>query len=309
VVVDLTDTGLRLERTNNVLFVGVRFRNGRTRLTEVRDVRFWYCEFTFPAAEWHRQYTAAGGPLTAHRDQRAELIAGMANPMPTGLWVTTSDGVGVYGSDLHDVGDDGIMLVNTDGVRVEGTRIWNISEDSYDPGRSFGNSGDWFHNDGIQDVSGGAGIAIEDSWVGQKIQWTADRRELNDTHFRRLWLAGSSTFGMIAAVRGGGRILASSMTDIRAFANGRAVYPSHDRARTDFVDGTQRAVWPRQHFEAGRFELPATNIDTTTPAGIATTNGRLNDINQVRDHPDNPANRWRTAHPYTTWNTHLTNNP
>jgi hypothetical protein len=33
--------------------------------------------------------------------------------------------------------------------------------------------------------------------------------------------------------------------------------------------------------------------------------GLLGDMASVRDHPDNPANRWRAENPYSSWATYL----
>ena len=100
----------------------------------------------------------------------------------------------------------------------------------------------------------------------------------------------------------------SSQSDIRAFANGqnRGSYREEsDTFRTDFVDGDQVAVWPDQHHEKGVFELRADRVTDTVPSGITTEDGLLRDVAEIRDHPGNPANRWRKTHPYRTWRQYL----
>jgi hypothetical protein len=236
----------------------------------------------------------------------------MANPLPTAIRMRAgveSGGdnarIGVFGSDFHDIGDDAIFLADARAVRLEGLRIWNVDEKSFDPGQVYGNDQDWFHNDGIQTVGAISDVQIADSWIGQKIQWGAEGGDIEDVDVRRLWFAGSSTFGQINAVENGGKILDNTQDDVRVFANGQKNGVAHDKLRTDFVDGVQRAIWPRQYLQAGVFEIPATNVTTAVPAGITLSNGKLTNINEVRDHPENPANKWRRAHRYATWGSFL----
>lgn len=307
VVVDLADTGLRLDATTRrIVFVGFKFVNGMVRLGGVDDIQFWYCDFTSPPAQWAAKYRAAGGTVPAARNQRTGLIAKLANPLPTGIRMTstrtwTNHDIGIYGSDIHDVGDDGMFLADVGGLRVAGVRIWDVDEHGIDPGASFGNGGDWFHNDGIQTAGAIDDVEITDSWIGQKLQWGATGDDITNARFRRVWLAGSRTFGMINGVADGGRILANSMEDVRAFGNGQA-HGGHDADtdafRTDFVDGRQVAQWPRAYEAPGRFELSVRGVDLSVPSGIRIRDGVLVDVDQVRDHPRNPANVWRRAHPY-----------
>jgi hypothetical protein len=312
VTVDLSETGLSLDDgTSRVIFVGFRFVNGSVRMAGVQDIHFWYCDFSFPPEEWARQYRAAGGTVPADRAARNRFASRMANPLPTSVRarpgvVDPSRGnqrIGFWGSDFHDIGDDAIFLSDTETVLMAGLRIWNVDERQADPGRTYGNSQDWFHNDGIQTLGALRGVAIADSWIGQKIQWEASGRDIVNADFRRLWLAGSSTFGQINDTRNGGRILANTQQDIRAFGNGQT-HRSHDNMRTDFVDGRQQAVWGVQFHRPGSFEMVASGVTIGAPAGITVNgDGRLADIAQVRDHRENPANQWRVTHPYASWRT------
>ena len=310
VVVDLRDTGLKLnDGTSNVVFVGFTFVNGTVQLAGVHDVHFWYCDFSFTPDEWTRQYQQAGGRVPADHRMRDAITPRMANPFPTGARVregvfdrsVLSERVGFWGSDFHDLADDGILLSGARGVSLVGLRIWNVDEKRSDPGQSLGSSQDWFHNDGIQTVGDIQDVHILDSWIGQKIQWGAEGRDIRDVEFRRLWYAGSSTFGEINEVKGSGRILNNTQQDIRVFANGQKNGPAFDGFQTDFVDGAQRAVWSRHYQKAGVFEIAATRVTLGAPAGVTVAGGRLTDINQVRNHRDNPANQWRQTHGYATW--------
>lgn len=314
VVVDLRDTGLQLDDgTSKIVFVGFRFVNGTVRLSGVRDVHFWYCSFSFPAEEWARQYAAAGGSAPADRRVRNEFGTRMANPLPTavrmrqGMRNTSleNERVGFWGSDFSDIGDDGIFVTRAQQVNVAGVRIWNIDERRADPGRTLGSSQDWFHNDAIQTVGGVRGVVVADSWIGQKVQWGAEGRHIESSAFRNLWYAGSSTFGQINDIRNGGRILGNVQDNIRAFGNGQRNGLNFDFLRTDFVDGVQRGIGDRHYYQAGVFEMTTTRVTTGPPAGVVVRDGRLVDINQVRDHQDNPANRWRAAQPYATYATFL----
>ena len=317
VIVDLDDTGLQLdEGTSKVLFVGFTFVNGEVRLGGVTDVAFWYCDFSFPPEQWTRQYQKAGGTTApADRKVRDDFGTKMPNPLPTGIRLRTGEEsnvgntrVGVFGSDLHDLGDDGLFLTDAKGIRLEGLRIWNIDEKSSDPGQSLGSNEDWFHNDGIQTVGGIQDVHILDSWIGQKVQWGAEDSDIRDVEFRRLWYAGSSTFGQINEVKGSGRILNNTQQDIRAFGNGQRGAksdPAFDLFRTDFVDGKQRAVWPNDFSQRGVFEMTSSAVTEEAPPGVAVADGVLVNVAQLLDRPDNPANQWRTAHPYATYSAYV----
>jgi hypothetical protein len=239
----------------------------------------------------------------------------MANFLPSAIRAQPGNAdntnIEVYGSDLHDLGDDGIFFYDTAGFRVEGSRIWNVNEKTDDPGQTLGNSDDWFHNDGLQTSGGVSDVHVQDSWLGQKIQWAAEKGKTNsNTEFSRLWLAGSTTYGNINGISSGGKILSTTQRDIKVFKNGQA--PSgagydadFDNFRTDFVDNSQRAIWPQTYFAAGQFEVSASNITTGVPVGMNLTDGLISDINQIRDYPTNPANLWRIAHPYVTYAVYL----
>ena len=317
VVVDLRETGLQLEEgTSKIVFVGFRFVDGMVRLAGVDSVNFWYCEFTSPPEAWQEQFRAAGGPDEAPRAERGKYIRDLPNPLPTAIRLTGGSGarprrsrsVGIYGSDIHDVGDDALYVVHADGVRLAGLRIWDVDERGIDPGRAFGNSGDWFHNDGIQTTGSLSDFELTDSWVGEKIQWAADGQDVTNVRFRRLWLAGSRTFGQINGISGRGRILDMTIDDVRAFANGQGdgtYLEETDTVRTDFVDGRQIAIWPRTHHAPGRFEIAMSGTDDAVPGGVVVADGLLSDIAQVREHDDNPANRWRAEHPYDAYRRYL----
>lgn len=303
VVVDLRTSGLRLEApTRKVVFVGFRFVDGMVRLGGVEDVHFWYCEFEFPAEEWDRQFRAAGGDAPAHRSQRSAMITSMANPLPTALRIRSVDGhrnarIGVFGSDIHHVGDDGIFFTSVDGLRLEGVRIWDVDEKGFDPGHSFGDDADWFHNDALQTAGSVRDIEIRDSWFGQKVQWTAQEQDIVDATFERVWIAGSRTWAQIVGVHGEGRILRNRQRAILIFGNRHA-------DRVDYVDGVRQALWPDQHHDAGRFEM-TTDAGTALPAGISLNQDGVADAELVRDHAMNPANQWRAAHPYESYGDHL----
>ena len=130
VVVDLTYDHLTLEAgTSRVLFVGFKFING-TVTVRADDVAFWYTEHTFPIEEWNRQYQAAGGNKNA--------LLSMENPLPKTIWIGESSNrtvlrTQIVGSDIHDVGDDGVFVDHSQGAAIVGSRIWNVLEKSYDP--------------------------------------------------------------------------------------------------------------------------------------------------------------------------------
>jgi hypothetical protein len=312
VVVDLSETGLELDHgTNKVVFVGFKFVNGMVRLAGVEDVSFWYCEFTFPPEEWFRQYTLAGGTAPVRSSERSGPSAEMANPHPTAIRMRHGDDgernlrVGVYGSDLHDLGDDGVFLGHAQSVRLEGLRIWDVDDKQrYDPGERFAVSDDWFHNDSIQAVAPTSEVVIADSWLGEKVQWGTSNGTIAGARFERLWIAGSRTFGQLSVLNGTGKILDTTQTEIRAFANGQnrgSYVAGQDRFRSDFVDGEQVAIWPAQHREKGVFEIRARQVVDTVPLGITTRAGVLTDLGEIQDHRNNPANRWRAQHPYASW--------
>lgn len=306
-IVDLSTTGFRLTGSAKgndvrVVFVGFTFRNGMVAVEGVRNVVFWYCDFTFPAAEWQRQYVAAGGaaarPSTSVRNR-------MANPFPSAFRMRSdvarptvpSRDIGIYGSDIHDVGDDGVFFYSTSGLTLQGVRIWGVDEGTHDPQ-------DWWHNDSVQTTGGTNGVRIEDSYLGQKVQWGAQAGDIANLRATRLWIAGSHTVAWINDVWRGRRLVSSVQEDIRAWGNGQTAWGGYnrgyDKVRLDILDGVHR-VWGGPSHGSNRLVMPGTRLSDAAPAGVGMRNGTMTDVRQALEHPDNPANRWRAEHGLHDW--------
>ena len=114
VVVDLSSGMLNLyPTTSRIMFVGFKFVNGVVKMQAVDNIRFWYCEHTFPAAEWYRQWVAAGGGHDVSQAQGLAAMNKMANSKPDALVIAQYNGVSskrveILGADIHDVGASGI---------------------------------------------------------------------------------------------------------------------------------------------------------------------------------------------------------
>ena len=77
--------------------------------------------------------------------------------------------------------------------------------------------------------------------------------------------------------------------------------PGYDQLRVDFVDGRE-VTWPDSLHDS-RLDIVSrgTNLNQQPPAGVAMSGRRMEDQSQALDNLLNPANVWRSAHPYDSW--------
>ena len=333
VTVDLS--GKRLTSTlgtSRICFSGINFENGIFRMEGNELIRFWYCNWTYPIDVWHAQYLAQGCvayppaiPRTGGSVNRGtewpKIMALTQNNSPQITQVAPTSApnknIEFYGNDWSEIGDDGFSGYSANDMKMIGCRIWHTRSRTPiadggdnvegDPGNSLGSSQDWIHNDSVQTTGGWLRFAMADTWLGQNMQFAGEGKANTDCTFNRVWLAGSTAFGMQigTAINAAGKILSCTMDDCRAFCNGQlngAAYNKLSHDYQSFYGGT--ADWPNTIHIAGQFEFIRTNIDLTIPSGIATTTVSgvpiLNNINEVRDHGENPANIWRAANPYSS---------
>lgn len=289
-----------------IMFIGFKFVNGAIQVQGVEYLRFWYCEWTFPADEWNRQFIAAGGKPTDMDYSITWTTLKMANPIPSAFRIRQGMSAGkphnrfieIYGSDIHDMGDDGVFFYGASDVKLQGLRIWDIdeAEDGIDYDK---NPRDWWHNDSIQITGDVHRTTISDSWTGQKIQWGAAGKPADGVLFRNMWMAGSTNAGIIVASVNNG-VNRGRFENTRGFAN-------HFAWRIDVISPLPNKTWPASHNDP-RINFTTSNIDLTTPSGVSInpSTGMLANPDQVKNHPQNPANIWRSAHPYGSWTSYLT---
>ena len=303
VVVDMTSTPLVLDpTTSRVLFVGFKFQNGVVSV-QGDDIAFWYTEHTFPIEEWNNQFQAAGGNMTA--------LETMANGVPKTVWIGNSPVYRVVqrtqflGADIHDVGDDGIYVDKSQSGVIDGTKIWNVNEKTYDPGYNPWNPNitDLIHNDGIQIPGAVWDLTVADSYVGQTITVGGDNASVKNLTWRNLWLSRADGVGMDFYSQNN-YSLTGQMSDIRSWGEGYAQNPYDpwwDQLRVDIVNSVL-VRWPTDlNSPLLAITSSGTNLNQSPPPGVTMTNGKMLDQSQALDNPLNPANVWRASHPYNTW--------
>ena len=303
VVVDMSAGPLTLDvGSSRVLFVGFKFINGTVNVRG-DDIAFWYTEHTFPIETWNDQFKAAGGNSNA--------LKTMINGVPKGIWIGDQTNgkilqrTQILGADVHDVGDDGIYVDKSQNGLVQGVRIWNIEKKNYDPGYNPWNPSikELIHNDGLQIIGAVYNFTLADSYVGQTITVGGDNAPSKNLTWKDLWVARADGAGMIFYSANGYQVT-GSMQDVRAWSNGFTqdpYRPDFDQLRVDIAGGRQ-AIWPQSlGSQAVDISSEGTNLNQQAPAGVSMDGPRMHDQSEALDSPDNPANVWRRAHPYTSW--------
>jgi hypothetical protein len=254
-VVDLSGGDLVLEaRTSRVMFVGLAFRDGAVR-AKGTDLRFWHTTHTFPVEVW-----------AAEPEPRIRRV-------PRTLYVTHgATRVGFHGSEIHDVGDDGLLVNNASDVLVEGVRITRVNEKSYDPQ-------DLIHNDAIQTTGRVSRLQIRDSELGAALWVGTERSGDVSLSVENTWLHGSVSVGIGLAAKttddGVPLRVVGRRSDVVSFGH------NSGRDRADFVDGVQRPPGSRP----GRVVMEDRNVRTDPPPSTAVS----------------PALEWRARNPYASW--------
>lgn len=303
VILDLSGGMLNLwPGSSNVTFDGIIFRNGTVKLQGCTDITFHRTDHTFPPDEWYRQWVAAGGGHDVPMSQGLAAMKAMPNPHPdclvtaganwNGTWVEC-ERVAVLGADVHDVCATGITVAGKS-MHIAGTKVWNCSEImsnglSADPGYGgvevdpLEGQHDAFHPDSVFAGGGLSDSLIEHSCFLQRIQWGAQVGAIYRAVFNDLWLAGSSTAGIV--VDAINHTNSGAMTNIRSFGNRYGV-----RVDIGRPPNSGNAVWPKEWYPA----LTMSGIDTSSPVGDMQLDGTVN-VAKVLADPTNPANVWRKA--------------
>jgi hypothetical protein len=262
VVVDLTDAPLVLgPRASRILFVGIHFENGSV---DVRgnNIGFWYTDHTFPATVWARE-----GPR-GHPEDGVYHSADTVH-----AYTDSTRDVTFAGADVHHTGD-AFDISNSHRTTIVGTHIWALSDQGVDPN-------DTVHPDAIDGVGGGSTeLHVADSWVQGRIILKDRAGEAGghrDFLFENDWVSNSPSAGFtFTASRGGG--IFGERRNIRSWGHTNG----HDRI--DQIDG--RVTYDSaENREPSRIDVRDVDVVTRPPAAGAV----------------NPAEEWRGAHPYDSW--------
>jgi hypothetical protein len=266
VTVNLANTGLTLDAsTSRILFVGFKFVNGPI-FTYGTDIAFWYTDHSYPATTWAAQGYKFNSNDTMH------------------AYATTSKGISLYGSDLHDAGD-AIDVSNSTGTHLEGVNIWNLTD-----GGSKLDPQDHVHPDAIDATTGNVtNLSVSYSWIRGDIMVqdgaTAKTSGGPDTGlvFSHTWVSNSPSAGFqfnssrTTTPRG----IFGQLNDVRMFSEHSGY------GRIDRVDG-KMYYSPNQ--VPSRVNVTETQVSNSAPSTDAAT---LN--------AESPAQQWRAAHPYDSW--------
>lgn len=323
-VIDLSSSGMALNtksptatgRDFRIMFVGLKFSNGEIRNANVRKLRFWHTEHTFPYTAWQSQYEAAGGTAGT---LNIDPVTDMANSGGTAIRnyndVTINSPnygnyVSVYGAYIHNMAEDGIYYQGFFDCEVRGTRIVDCYHHTYSPS-------DYFHSDGMQ-FEWGARIYVTDSYIGSKIQFESYNSNLDNIQFGAgpldgggdNWYGGSHDLGMIydTAPSGIQRDITDCYVSGQWFNNGQYKNGSDG----DTASPTYNASW--DIFQLGFGDPPTGltfNLTHSTPAGVTVSSGLITDhpnLASVVNHASNPANLWLAANPYSSWPAYFAGN-
>lgn len=334
-VVDLSSTGFNVGGTVNhfavgfgnatyrnlrIMFVGVKFVNGALYLPSCRNVRFWGCDFTFPAHQWNLQYVAAGGD-NASVVLNNSVVNGMANPTSQTIRV---DDVGsgpfsVNWCDFHNIGEDGIFDSSYATWEVVGNRFWDIYHHNIPKASAYSDDGvnylnpvnglTCMHSDCFQS-EGGSNITFTDNQACGHLELTSANTSLSVV-INRIWTFGCEGNGASLTELNGNSTNGSVdnvLWDANGqYAGGTGAHPAHSQVNDN--------GWNGEHFpDPSHFTVGT--ITRGLPSGVTKTNGLLDDLTgpnfpdipSITNHAANPANLWRAAHPYSSWATYFSGN-
>lgn len=305
--------------SSNIVLAGFKARNG-TIVNNGDGISLWYHDGSFPIEVWDAMYHAAGGGTgDPVRDKAA--IQRMKHPVCKAVWIGL-DTKGhqlkrnyVFGSDIHDCGDDGVFFDKTSGG-IMGHRIWNVEEKQYDPNVNPWNSGDLFHNDAVQ-TPGAVDLQIASGYQQCVSNLGGDNAScilaLDD-----LWIAGSGAVGLLV-ISQKNLYTQLSLRSVVGWSNGMGFRNDSgwNTMMTQFCDDRQIISWGTQDVTSsqggavgmGRFNIPnrfvtkdlGGNSDRVSPGGFAMQGPYLEDKLAPLNDPRNPALRWRERNPYMSW--------
>lgn len=310
-----------------ICFDDVHVVNGMMQFSGGRGIDYWYSSTTFPTDEWRLQYEAAclasGVPIawpipdTLQYQRVRDDFFGYymkGNGQNSGLRLQQGAGgfycmyVGVFGSDIHNCGNDGIFLGRSGhGIRVEGTMTWSNVGDL-----GGGATETWFHNDDVQFTGLEFDIAFAYCMLG-RVYLGIETGPVDYITFDDIWSCGSLSvaYDIYTAVYNfGTHCHIGGDRPVKVFGNGQYVHNNRLTIPTPAYGGSG---WDKAETVTGSPTL-ARVYDQSWPAGlspVADSFGNVGllpgqtDLTVLRARTDNPANVWRAAHPIDTRDDYL----
>jgi hypothetical protein len=227
---DLDFTGVAAR----VLFVGFKFINGKVYVGSDR-LRFWYCEFTFPASVWNAENghgnTSGGFYHGYHQECRTLQMKSGNNHVETYGCDFHGTGTAIYfegggspnftttGAKLYDLTDGGGSVDPLDNVHPDGMALFgqhsntNITDTYIHP-----------------DNDGTAGIGTENSRANASVINLTD-----------VWITGAGNAGMVTGDGGIGDSLSGTLTRVHIWNNGTGAHDGRP-AGADTNDSTWQFV-------------------------------------------------------------------
>jgi hypothetical protein len=267
--------------TKRVLFVGFKFINGKVYIGCDR-IRFWHCEFTFPASTWNAENghsnTSGGFYHSYHQEARTiQLKSGNSNigvyggnvhGTGTGLYCESGGAatLTVAGTEFYDLTDGGVSVdpldnVHPDGMALFGRQTLSTVSDTY------------IHPDN----GGTAGIGTE--------AYVASASVINMTN---VWITAAGNAGMVTGDSGVGDSTSGTWTNVHMWGNGTGHPGEVNASFWNFIEydaGVDNGLYninSHHHF------TPTTSCNT----GVTQTG-------------TDPATAWKASNTVTDWPTYF----
>lgn len=263
-----------------------------------------------------------GCGLTFAQWRKVADAVSMAGPVRVQGSTGASMRIGFHGVDIDGSYNDGLYFAGTFDLLAEGMSITDVSE--YENGVSvdvgwalFGTPvEDQFHNDAIQIGSHSWRPVIRDTYIAGRIMWNQTTHPSKmysaggkgwQARFERIWSGGQRWTPTSGRGYKSGLIALFESTEDHSepgivIAAGTVTQPSlaldHSGVINDFTYIRNGAGQPIS------WVTPESNFKNLIRTNIRATNlGMANTYDQkiISAHPDNPANLWRTKHPYGSY--------
>lgn len=246
------------DRLDNTYFIGVDTRDVRINHRGCSHVKWWYADMTYP---WTSHPTPGSGPL----EQAAQAVQFYNTDFPDNR---RSNNCGLYGCDVHDVGDDAVEIKRADSISIVGTKLRRVIPP---PEAQYG---DVWHDDAFQLAGACQNVLVEDSWIDDRITIGPESKHNQESFtatFRRCWVSGSPGSGWTLNV------------------NESTQFPTPTCIVT--IDRTDVRSWGHK------------GVDTYITSHPELFD--INDVNYVKVAPPvgavDPATLWQQAHPVDSW--------